>query len=125
VAGLRWPAAALARRIAERTARMFADGLTEEVSRLRVAFPHGSPAASRAIGYAEAQAVCDGLLDMPAAAALVEARTRQLARRQMTWLRHQLNVAWVDAGPADGPDTLAAAVLDVWRKHGPAPLDGL
>ena len=110
----------LARRIAERIDRMFADGLLDEVRALRLAHPAWSDTAAKAIGYAEAAAVLDGTLDEAAARELIAARTRRLARRQRTWFRHRALVEWVP-GPLDASDIPRAAddVERIWRLHGP------
>jgi tRNA dimethylallyltransferase len=40
--------------------------------------------------------------------ALVKQRTRQFAKRQMTWLRRQLPVRWLEVGP----DETAVRIAD-------------
>lgn len=119
VAGLRWPPAALAARIAARVETMYAQGLVAEAERLRAEYPAWSDTARQAIGYAEALTVAAGGLTVSDAIADTARRTRQLARRQMTWFRHQLNVDWVEA-EGGGEDTMAAAVAARWERHGPA-----
>ena len=47
-------------------------------------------------------------------------RTRQLAKRQMTWFRNQLNVEWIDVSEEDPIDKIAAAVSAAWQQHGPS-----
>ena len=117
------PSPALAHRIEERIDGMFAAGLLDEVAELRRRFPRWSDTAVAAIGYAEAGAVLDGALDEAAARERIAARTRQLAKRQRTWFRNRMNVAWVP-GPADAADIPRAAddVERIWSQHGPHPL---
>ena len=50
----------------------------------------------QAIGYAEAFAVLNNEMTMEEAKEKTVIRTRQLAKRQMTWFRNQLNVEWID-----------------------------
>lgn len=109
-------------RIAGRVRAMYAGGLLEEVRALRAAWPEWSATASQAIGYREALAVLDGELSAAEATERTTIRTRQLAKRQMTWFRHQANVTWVPVGGADCPDAIAAEVLRRWEQHGPARL---
>ena len=94
VLGLEVKPATLADRIAQRTERMFQDGLLDEARRLR---DHGYdrtlPALS-GVGYAEALAHLDGKLTLPEAIERTTIRTRQYARRQRTWFRHQLPTHW-------------------------------
>ena len=70
--------------------------------------------ATQAIGYAEAFAVLDGTLTEAAARERTVVRTRQLARRQETYLRHQFDVDWVQAAPGDAVETLAGRVAEKW-----------
>jgi tRNA dimethylallyltransferase len=84
---------------------MYAAGLVEETRRLlaassRDARPFG------AIGYREAAAVAAGEMPLDAAVAETKRRTRAYAKRQMTWLRAERNVHWLDAS---GEGTLTAA----------------
>ena len=65
----------------------------------------------------------DGVMTREAAAERIAARTRQLAKRQRTWFRTQLDVDWTD-GPADAADVARAAdgVLEIWKRHGKTPV---
>ena len=117
VAGLLMPRDRLAARIAARIDKMFKAGLVEEAVALRAAGGLSDTAAG-AIGYAEALAVADGRLSRAEARERIAARTRQLAKRQMTWFRHQLKVEWVDVAEGDTPATLGPKVMEVWKRHG-------
>lgn len=117
VAGLILPRDRLAARIMDRIHRMFADGLVEEAAALRSSGGLSETAAA-AIGYAEALAVADGRMTIVEAKERVATRTRQLAKRQMTWFRHQLNVDWIEVGPSDSPATLGAKAMEIWRRNG-------
>lgn len=110
---LQVPRAVLHARIAQRLDGMFLDGLAAEVAALRRAYPVWSDTASAAIGYKE---FIDGL---PPAAVRekILVRTRQLAKRQDTWFRHQATPLYVPIG-ATAEET-AANVRRVWRTHGP------
>ena len=111
---LTWPREVLHRRIAERVDAMYAAGLLEEAEALRRRWPAWSRTAAQAIGYAEAFAVLDGTLTEAAARERTVVRTRQLARRQETYLRHQFDVDWVQAAPGDAVETLAGRVAEKW-----------
>lgn len=115
--GLRLEPQHLASRIAERVTRMYARGLLEEVRQLLQAGPM-SRTAQQAIGYAEAAAVLRGEMTQDEAMAMTIRRTRLLAKRQMTWFRHQANVHWVDVEQTDTLDEVAARVVAAWDKYG-------
>ena len=119
VAGLHVEPAVLERRIVVRVAKMFEMGLLDEVAGLRAKYPNFSDTAGKGIGYAEAIAELDGELSQAEAVGRMVVRTRQLAKRQRTWFRHQLNVEWV-SGPVDESDVARAAddVLEVWKRNG-------
>ncbi len=87
----------LHRRIAERFDAMLADGLLDEVTRLRAqhALNPDLP-AMRAVGYRQAWAYLEGAIDETALREQGIAATRQLAKRQLTWLR-----SWPDAVTLD------------------------
>ena len=111
---LTWPRAALHARIAGRVGEMYAGGLVEEARALRARWPGWSRTAAQAIGYAEAFGVLDGRLSEAEARERTIVRTRQLARRQETYLRHQFKVDWVEARPGEGVEGLARRVAERW-----------
>jgi tRNA dimethylallyltransferase len=88
------PRHVLADRIDRRVERMFATGLIEETRAARAGGGIG-PTAGQAAGYAEAIAVLDGALSLRDAIARTQTRTRQLAKRQLTWLRSFPGAIWV------------------------------
>lgn len=117
VAGLIMQRDRLAARIAGRIHRMFVEGLVEEA--VALCSKGGlSETAAAAIGYAEALAVADGLMTVADAKERIAARTRQLAKRQMTWFRHQIKVEWIEVGEGDSPATLGPKVMEVWKQNG-------
>ncbi|MCD9027569.1 tRNA (adenosine(37)-N6)-dimethylallyltransferase MiaA [Luteimonas sp. BDR2-5] len=94
--------AVLHARIASRFDAMLDGGFLDEVHGLR-ALPqlaaHPAPLdlpAIRAVGYRQAWAHLDGLTDAATFRAHAIAATRQLAKRQLTWLRGQLDARWFD-----------------------------
>ena len=122
IAGLLLPPEELHGRIARRARQMFAYGLVEEVRALRAKHPALSETARHAIGYEEAGLVLDGAIDEEEAIRRTALRTRQYAKRQLTWFRHQADVIWIDVGPRDDIERLAGKVQKVWNTHGPAAL---
>jgi tRNA dimethylallyltransferase len=82
------PRAELYARINARVERMIAGGLVEEVRALRrLPRPLGRE-ASQALGYKEMFAHLDGRATLAETVALIQTRSRQFAKRQVTWFRH-------------------------------------
>jgi len=80
--------AELHRRIANRFDAMLAGGLVDELSGLRRRFRlDPSMPSMRCVGYRQAWQYIDGVGDRDELRARGAAATRQLARRQLTWLR--------------------------------------
>lgn len=82
------PRAELYDRINLRAVTMFSDGLVDEARRLRMLDQPLSAEAGKALGYAEAFELLDGRIKLEDAIADVQTRSRNLAKRQMTWFRH-------------------------------------
>lgn len=76
-------------RIEKRAETMIQRGLVEEVRRLRddAAIDLDTP-AMRAVGYRQVWRFLDGAYDQAEMLARLQAATRQVAKRQITWLRH-------------------------------------
>jgi tRNA dimethylallyltransferase len=85
----------LAERCDGRLAAMFDAGAVEEVRALaaRTDIPANAP-VRRAIGVAEITAWLEGAITRDEALARAQAATRQYAKRQYTWLRHQPPPEW-------------------------------
>jgi tRNA dimethylallyltransferase len=80
--------ARLHQRIAQRFERMLSDGLVDELQQLRRRFTlTAALPAMRCVGYRQAWQYLEGEFDLPALHAKGIAATRQLAKRQLTWLR--------------------------------------
>ncbi len=99
---LRLPRAALAERIRGRVGAMLAAGLVEEV---RGVLASGVPADApglTGVGYREVVSHLAGELEAAKLPEAIAAATRQYAKRQETWFRHQLRggVAALDASAA-------------------------
>jgi tRNA dimethylallyltransferase len=82
------PGPSLHDRIERRLDAMLAGGWLEEVQRLR-AIPDDAP-AWKASGYRALRDVVDGLVSLGEARERILIETRQYAKRQRTWFRHQL-----------------------------------
>ena len=81
--------------IDRRVDRMVEQGLAEEVRALLEAGTPRSATAFQAIGYKELLAALDGERTMEEAVELVKLRSRQYAKRQLTWLRRNGDIHWI------------------------------
>jgi tRNA dimethylallyltransferase len=77
----------LVARIDARVDAMFAAGLVEETRQLLARYETHSRTAGQAVGYREVVEHLRGDRDLAATVELVKLRTRQFAKRQMTWFR--------------------------------------
>jgi tRNA dimethylallyltransferase len=116
---LDWPREELYRRIDARVTAMFAAGWADEVERLRHLPRPLSKEASAALGYRE-------LLSQPSGAAVSEEivdtirlRTRQFAKRQLTWFRNLSDCRAIDPHGPGVLATVAEALTD--RPQGRIP----
>lgn len=83
-------------RIALRFERMLAAGLLEEVRSLRQRPDlHAALPAIRAVGYRQLWQHLEGLCSLEEAVGNAVAATRQLAKRQLTWLRKWPDLEWL------------------------------
>ena len=83
-----------------------AEGLIDEVRRLR-AIPGGlSRTAAQAVGYKELFSYLDGESDLESVIAAATLATRQLVRRQRAWFRRDPRIEWF-ASPRDAKARLA------------------
>lgn len=88
----------LHRHIALRFAAMLEEGLIEEVERLRCRAELDTDKPSmRAVGYRQVWEYLSGTVDYKEMERRAVVATRQLAKRQLTWLRSEPEVSWFDS----------------------------
>jgi tRNA dimethylallyltransferase len=75
-------------RINERVVRMVAAGFVDEARALRGLPRLLRPEAAEAVGYREMFAYLDGQASLEATINRIQTRSRQIAKRQLTWFRH-------------------------------------
>ena len=83
-------------RINQRTLSMIEEGALEEVKRFITTHPE--PPQAPLIGYGEIAAHLQGSLPLHDVIAKIQQKTRNYAKRQLTWIRHQLppHMLWKD-----------------------------
>ncbi len=102
------PGSALRARIEFRVDAMLRAGWIGEVRQLMGSVPAGAPAWNAA-GYEALRVAARGELTLDEARSRVVIETRQYAKRQRTWLRHQLDPAQVRLLDPEVPDAMDRA----------------
>ncbi len=103
--GLSRPLSVLDRRIGERAASMFRDGILDETRALLERDLDPATPALTGHGYLEAARHLAGEWTLEEAIAVTARRVRRYVRRQLSWFRRDRRIVWLDAGdrPADDP----------------------
>ena len=110
--------AALFERIARRFDAMLVQGLVAEVEALRARGDlHAGLPALRLIGYRQLWDHLEGATTLAEATLRAVAATRQLARRQLTWLRAEPGAEWFDPFETETPERIAARIAEWFRKR--------
>lgn len=110
------PREELDRRINRRVDRMVECGLVDEVRTLLAAGYGPTDPGMTGTGYREVAGGLAGEWSMDEAFEVMKLRTRQYARRQLTWFRHQLpdHAVWLDA--SQPLDVQVERVLVNWTE---------
>lgn len=95
-------------RLNRRVEEMYECGLLQETTK-------PAKQLKRAIGYAEGEALRSGKLDREAAINLTAKRTRNYAKRQWTWFRHQPDITWFDALQSGTLDQMSQWLIEKSR----------
>lgn len=96
-AGLNLERKELYRQIDERVEKQLADGWIDEVKQLKEGGFGPDWPAFKTIGYREVYGHLAGELTYAEMAQLIKQKTRNYAKRQLTWFRHQAPARWFDA----------------------------
>lgn len=102
-------------RINRRVDAMFAAGLVDETKALLAAGLERNPAIMQAIGYRQVVEHLRGERGVAETIELVKARTRQFARRQLTWFKRQLGWDWIEIPPDESPAATRERILEKMR----------
>lgn len=118
-----WDPRVLAARIAARTRAMWEQGLLAETQSLVVAGFETALRQLAAIGYDEALERISGCMTEGLAETRMNERTRQLAKRQRTWFRHQMEVVPLAqgsgvAGALDHAGDSVSHIVSAWARGG-------
>jgi tRNA dimethylallyltransferase len=106
----------LDRRIEARVTRMLEAGLVDEVRGLVASgYTEEDPGMS-GTGYREVIAYLKGEVSLDESARMIRTATRQYARRQMTWFRHQLPPHATRIDATAPIEERVAATLEAWTE---------
>jgi tRNA dimethylallyltransferase len=98
--GIQRPSSELIERIHKRVDEMFQAGLVAETESLLKRGLDQNRTAMQAIGYKQAVEHLHGQRSLAETIELVKIRTRQYAKRQLTWFRRQMHLQWLNASEA-------------------------
>ena len=109
--------AVLYERIDRRVDEMLERGLLDEVCALRERGLLINTAA-QAIGYKELAGYLDGRSSLEEGAALIKQKTRNYAKRQLTWFRRDPRVNWITYTKEDTLETVALKATKILEQNG-------
>ncbi|MFO1458678.1 MAG: tRNA (adenosine(37)-N6)-dimethylallyltransferase MiaA [Verrucomicrobiota bacterium] len=98
-------------RIDSRVDAMFRNGLMDETRSLLALGLARNRTASQAIGYRQVLEHLEGLRGPLETREQVKIKTRQFAKRQMTWFRGQMDLEWLEIATNEEPTKTAERIL--------------
>ena len=104
-------------RIEQRIDAQITAGWVEEVRQLIARGLEQNKTAMQAAGYRELVAHLAGKLSLPEAIAQIKTRTRQLARRQLTWFRREPQLDWIEIGRDESPGDTARRIRAIVEER--------
>lgn len=105
-------------RIDRRVDLMMEAGLVSEVEALLQGGVRADSTAMQAIGYKEIVSALSGEMTMEQAVELVKRGSRRYAKRQLTWLRRDKSVFWLEWENEPDADFARRCSTDFLRAHG-------
>ena len=97
--------------IEKRVDDMLAEGLVEEVRRLKDMGCKRGMVSMQGLGYKEIFAFLDGECSLEEAVYRIKRDTRHFAKRQLTWFKREKNVIWVNKPDFDYDDDAMLAFM--------------
>ena len=105
-------------RIDARVDKMIDEGLIDEVKSLVAKGVKKGMTAMDGIGYKELLDYLDGNGSLEDAVELIKKKSRNYAKRQLTWFRREKEVIWLDKTVYTSEDMLLNEILSTLRKKG-------
>jgi tRNA dimethylallyltransferase len=106
----------LRQRINARVDAMFARGLVDETRELLKRGLAENKTAMQAIGYRQVVEHLRGERSLAETIELVKIRTRQFAKRQLTWFRRQLDPEWIELKPEESPGNVGQKICAAFSR---------
>lgn len=116
--GLTMPRDQLYERINRRVDLMIEAGLIDEVKNLLKTTTNESLTSMQSLGYKELVPYIRGEISLEEAVELIKKRTRQFAKRQLTWFRQMEDIHWFDVSPENKANNLLQIFKIVAGKFG-------
>ena len=116
IAGCTMPRKVLHARIEQRVNMMFEEGLAEEIQTLLDQGVTFDDPAMRGIGYQEFRSYYAHEMNLAQVKEEIVKHSRQYARRQYTWLNHQMPVHWFESLDTDDTERMQKEIL-AWTKQ--------
>ncbi len=110
------PRPVLHQRIARRAEEMVRRGLIEEVAAVLAEGHEARTPGLDGIGIREAVEYLHGMRPKESVAEAIAVGTRQYAKRQQTWFRHQLAGSVITLDATRPPEKLAAEIAQLWER---------
>ena len=105
-------------RIDARVDKMIDEGLVDEVKSLVAKGVKKGMTAMDGIGYKELLDYLDGNGSLEDAVELIKKKSRNYAKRQLTWFRREKEVIWLDKTVYTSEDMLLDEILSTLKKKG-------
>ena len=105
-------------RIDARVDKMIADGLVNEVKSLLASGVRKGMTAMDGIGYKELLDYLEGDGSLDDAISLIKQKSRNYAKRQLTWFRREKEVIWLDKTVLNSDDLLLDTILSNLKEKG-------
>jgi tRNA dimethylallyltransferase len=103
-------------RIEARVNEMFRRGLVAETEQLLERGLAQNQTALQALGYRQVVEHLRGERSLAETIELVKIRTRQFAKRQMTWFRGQMDLEWIELKPGITPELATALAIERLKR---------
>lgn len=103
-------------RINARVEQMFDDGIVDEIKGIEEDW--WGKTAQKIIGVQEVRGFLRGEYDLEETKAKIKLNTRHLAKRQLTWFRHEKRLHWITLSSEDTAESIAYSMTGEWKAAG-------